>query len=154
MVTYIEYVAGTTKGETENGALFNSPFQLGNVDEKYTSDRVVETKEAGSSTKFTALSWTPVEHGVFEYNNTLYDVKITSGNDGTVSYAYVKDADGKIYTDNAYTTEYSSNYADKVAYVYNNVIVPQNDLPTLRAEMKSIPLIAKARRIAVKKYAA
>lgn len=28
-------------------------------------------------------------------------------------------------------------------------MVPQNDLPMLRAEMKSIPLIAKARRIAV-----
>lgn len=145
----IEYLAGTKKGETTNGDLLNSPFQLGNVDEKYTSDRVVETKEAGSSTKFTPLSWTPVEHGVFEYNNTLYDVKITSGNDGTVSYAYVKDADGKIYTDAAYTTEYSSNYADKVAYVYNNIVVPQNDLPTIRAEMKSIPLLAKARRIAV-----
>ena len=37
----------------------------------------------------------------------------------------------------------------KVAYIYNNVKIPQNDLPIVNAEMKSIPLIAKARRIAI-----
>ena len=31
----------------------------------------------------------------------------------------------------------------------NNVVVPQNDLPILNAEMDAIPLIAKARRIAI-----
>lgn len=31
----------------------------------------------------------------------------------------------------------------------NNVVIPQNDLPLLVAEMDSIALIAKARRIAI-----
>ena len=43
----------------------------------------------------------------------------------------------------------------KVAYVYDNEIVPQvNPIPSIKAEMKSIPLLAKARRIAVNRYAA
>lgn len=43
---------------------------------------------------------------------------------------------------------------DVVSYVYNNIIVPQEKIPTLKAEMKSIPLIAKARRIAINKCVA
>ena len=39
----------------------------------------------------------------------------------------------------AYTAKYS----------YNNVVIPQNDLPIVNAEMKAIPLVAKARRIAI-----
>ena len=50
--------------------------------------------------------------------------------------------------------EYTPVAGDKVRYHYNNVVVPQGKLPSIKAEMKSIPLVAKARRIAVKKYAA
>lgn len=31
----------------------------------------------------------------------------------------------------------------------DNVVIPQNDLPIVNAEMKSISLIAKARRVAI-----
>lgn len=31
----------------------------------------------------------------------------------------------------------------------NNVVIPQNDLPILNAQIKALPLIAKARRIAI-----
>lgn len=34
-------------------------------------------------------------------------------------------------------------------YQYNNVAIPQNDLPIVTAQMKAIPLIAKARRVAI-----
>ena len=37
----------------------------------------------------------------------------------------------------------------KVRYVYDNVVIPQNDLPMIKAEMKNIALVAKARRIAI-----
>lgn len=40
-----------------------------------------------------------------------------------------------------------TNY--ELSYVYNNIYIPQNDLPLLNVEMDSIPLIAKARRIAI-----
>lgn len=35
------------------------------------------------------------------------------------------------------------------AYNYNNVVIPQNDLPIVTAEMKGMPLLAKARRVAI-----
>ena len=46
----------------------------------------------------------------------------------------------------------SSNFFDgalTTTYVYNNIYIPQNDLPLLNAKMDGIPLVAKARRIAV-----
>ena len=142
-VTYIEYVAGKKKGEVNNGDLFNSPFKLGDVNETYTSDRVVETVSAAGDL---TPSWTPVVEGAFEVKDgettKKYDVKITT-KDNEVKYANL--SNGKV-------TELAAG--DRVAYVYNNIVVPQNDLPMLKAEMKSIPLIAKARRIAVDKYAA
>lgn len=45
--------------------------------------------------------------------------------------------------------KYTPVTGDKVRYHYDNVVVPQNDLPMIKAEMKSIALVAKARRIAV-----
>ena len=50
--------------------------------------------------------------------------------------------------------EYTPVAGDKVRYTYDNVVIPQNDLPMVNAEIKSISLVAKARRIAVNKYAA
>ena len=41
----------------------------------------------------------------------------------------------------------AGNY--KVAYLYDNIVVPQNDIPQLNAELKEITLTAHARRIAV-----
>ena len=37
----------------------------------------------------------------------------------------------------------------QVAYSYNNVNIPQNDIPLLSAKMEAMPLLAKARRIAM-----
>ena len=142
-VTYIEYVAGTTKGQTTNGDLFNSPFKLGDVDVNYTADRVVEAAAAGTGAQ--ALAWTPIVHGAIRYNDVDYDIKLVKSGAADI-YGFYKDADKKFYSDAAYTTVAADT---KVAYVYDNIVIPQNDLPTLRAEMKSIPLVARARRIAV-----
>lgn len=37
----------------------------------------------------------------------------------------------------------------QIAYSYNNVNIPQNDLPILNAKIESMPLLAKPRRIAM-----
>lgn len=143
MITYINYTAGTNKGETVQGDLFNNPFKLGEVDVNYTANAVVEPLNAGTGN---VLAWTPVVKGAFRDPDTLQvlgDVKV--GN----TYLFYKPEDGKLYEEDTYTTEYSATAGDKAAYKYDNVVIPQNDLPILNAEMKSIPLIAKARRIAV-----
>lgn len=126
-VSYLKFTAGISKGDINKGDVFNDAFRIGKVDEKYTSDRVVEVID-GEITEFIP-AWTPVvdnkvtfikENGE-EKEETLVDGKftITAG-------------------------EYK-----KVKYVYDNITIPQHELPLLTAEMDAIPLIAKARRIAV-----
>lgn len=140
-ITYIEYGAGTAgKGDSEitamgvdkdgntTGSVFNNPFGLGKVDENYTSSKIVETVVAG---KLKAqLAFEPVAGSVrFKA-------------DDAATYETLKaDADG----------DYTIEGNGKVAYHYDNIVVPQDvaTIPTLKAQMKSIPLLAKARRIAV-----
>lgn len=126
-ITYLSYSSATKKGETDQGALFNDPFALQNVDENYTSSKVVETFTEAP----TKVVWTPCIEGA---------VKAFKA-DGTEVEGITVAADGTL----------SGDLTDvrKVAYQYDNETVPQNDLPRLKAEMKSIPLTAKARRIAV-----
>jgi len=111
--------------------------------EAYTADRVVETLVAGADN---TLAWTPVVKGVFKDANgdVIGDVKV-----GTDTYVFFNPANGKLYQDAAYTTAFTATGGEKAAYVYDNIIIPQAKLPTLKAEMKSIALTAKARRIAV-----
>lgn len=118
-VAYVKYVAGSNKGETKQGDLFNSPFGLGSVDTNYTAAKVVETIAKGQ----TELAWGPVVAGSIE-----------------------KFVDGK-WT--AVEGTYTPAEGDKVRYEYNNVQIPQNDLPIVNAQMESIALQAKARRIAI-----
>lgn len=143
----IEYVAGSNKGQTTQGEVFNSPFGLGKVDQNYTSSHVVETLVAGADN---TLAWTPVVKGAFKdvNGNVLGDVKV--GN----TYLFYNPTDGKLYenfdtTTGVYSNAFTAVGGEKAAYVYDNVVIPQNDLPIINAQIKAIPLIAKARRIAV-----
>lgn len=141
-ITYVEYTAGSNKGETAQGDVFNSPFGLGKVDPNYTADRVVETTKAvQESAKVVAqLAWTPV---MVDDAGKLVQGKILKGVTEVTEYKVTKD--GKI----EFTSGVSANDDIKVAYVYDNVVIPQNDLPIVNAQIKNIPLIAKARRVAV-----
>ena len=143
-ITYVKYIRSTAKGDQDGKQVFNSPFALGKADANYTSDRVVET--VGTDATSVNLSWTPVVKGAFEVeegeNIVKYDVKVTSTN-GTVTYKNATAGEGGVLTVTGLTA------GDRVAYLYNNVVIPQNDIPSIKAEMDSIPLIAKARRIAV-----
>lgn len=126
-ISYVKFCAGVDKGDIAEGDVFNDAFRLGKVDEKYTSDRVVETVGA-SVTEFTP-AWTPV------VDNKVTFIKSTGEEEEKTL------VDGKV-------TIGAGDYA-RVKYVYNNVVIPQNNLPLLVAKMDAIPLIAKARRIAI-----
>ena len=141
-ITYVEYTAGSNKGETAQGDVFNSPFGLGKVDPNYTADRVVETTKAvqEDSKVVAQLAWTPV---MVDKAGKLVQGKILKGVTEVTAYTATKD--GKI----EFTSGVSAEDEIKVAYVYDNVVIPQNDLPIINAQIKNIPLIAKARRVAV-----
>ena len=118
-ITYIEYQYATNKGATAQGDLISNPFGFGKVDTDFTAAKVVETIAEGQ----TELAWAPVVKGSIEK-----------------------------FVDGAWTKvegDYTPAAGDKVRYEYDNVVVPQKDLPMIKAEMKSLPLVAKARRIAV-----
>lgn len=155
-VTYLNYTAGTNKGQTAQGDVFNGVFGLGKVDPEYTSARVTESFVTGQTT----LAWSPVLPGSFKKadDTVLGDIKVIKAADGSVVYGTFaseaarqagtlasmtfKDATGA-------TATYTIVANDKLAYVYDNQVIPQNDLPILNAKLEAIPLVAKARRIAI-----
>ena len=140
-INYIQYTAGSNKGGVKQGDVFNSPFGLGKVDPDYTSARVVEPVTAAGT--FTA-AWTDVLPNAFyvkDGKEVGYDVEGGTWN----AYKIIEKAGTVRYSVEAPTVA----EGDKVAYIYNNVNIPQNDLPIVNAEMKAIPLVAKARRIAI-----
>lgn len=131
-ITYIEYQYASNKGETNIGDPIANPFGLytdregnkrGKVDANFTGATVVEKATAAGTTKWNAA-------GCFDADGKFHEGKVMLV-DGTL-----KDV-ADIAVDDEFT------------YVYNNIVVPQNDLPMIKAEMKSIALVAKARRIAV-----
>ena len=126
-VTYLRYTAGSGKLA---GKTFNTPYKLGEMDDvraSYTSSNVVEPVTAGEAFN---PAWTP-KKGTVKF--------LVNGVWGTAGDA---------------VEEVPAN-ATKVAYVYDNIIVPQKDengatnIPTLKAAMNGISLRAHARRIAV-----
>ena len=131
-IQYLQFTAGSNKGGVEQGDVFNDVFRLGKMSDErvaYTSAFVPETVklEGGKAT----LKWTPVR-----------DVKLIDQPSGaTVKVLDAKT--GEIEVTGAEGTEV------KVGYIYDNVVIPQNDLPVLNAHMEGIALSAKARRIAV-----
>lgn len=138
-ISYLKFVKGTNKGESKRGDLVADPFRLGNVDVNYTSSLVVEEVELKSGKA--QLAWAPVFVGTDEF-----------GRDFTPSVVGHPEAEVKV--DDAKTGMITVTNAPeggkvKIRYAYDNVVIPQNDLPILNAEMANIALVAKARRIAV-----
>lgn len=73
-ITYVKYTAGSNKGNTVQGDVFNDPFRLGKVDPNYTASTVVKDYAVATGTTFQneRLDWTPVVPGT---------VVVTSGTD-------------------------------------------------------------------------
>ncbi len=126
-VAYMEYQKGTTKGQSTQGDMTNNIWALGNMDVNYTGNAVVETV-TGSETNISALGFTPIA-GTLQANTGTAGAwaDVTVGADGAITITG----------------------ATKVKYLYDNQIIPQEVLPTLKAELKNIALTAKARRIAI-----
>lgn len=125
-VAYMEYIKGTTKGQSAAGDVTNSIWSLGNVDVNYTGQVIVE---AGASSFTPAM--TPVA-------GAMVDPATGTG----YKYKNIADNGAVTYSDTAATS-------GKVAYIYDNVTVPQEVLPTLKAKLTNIALEAKPRRIAI-----
>jgi hypothetical protein len=135
-ITYIEYQYSVDKGATANGDVIANPFGLytergvdgtgRNVDADYTGARVVEAITEG----MTKVAWGPV---------VADSVKFLDDANNVVE-------GGSLAADGTFT---APEGATKIAYVYDNIVVPQGKLPMIKAEMKSIALVAKARRIAI-----
>ena len=163
-VNYVQYTRGSNKGAYVQGDVINDPFRLGSfkngadgkLDTNYTAAKVCEAKAAATDAKYDAtLMWTPVVPTTVEVvtaGATFRDngegklqemengqVKV-GGKEGTVDYAT-----GAI----SFAASTLTAGAVFVNYAYDNVVIPQNDLPIINAEIKAIPLIAKARRIAI-----
>ena len=131
-IQYLQFTAGSNKGGVEQGEVFNDVFHLGQMTDNriaYTSAFVPETVEVGDGE--VTLKWTPVR-----------DVKLIDAESGA-TVEVLDAAAGKIRISGV------SSKKVKVGYIYDNVVIPQNDLPILNAHMEGIALAAKARRIAI-----
>ena len=65
----MKYVAGSNKGNTVQGDVFNDPFRLGKVDPQYTSSRVTKDYNLTESTTSFTMNWKPVVPGTISIVN-------------------------------------------------------------------------------------
>lgn len=141
-VSYIEYSLG-------NGIMTNNPFTMGEISEErttYTAERVVESFIGdGTKTAFT-VAWT----AKIDANGKLDGGKVLV--DGTESTAYTAAVSNGVATI-TFTSAPANKKEIRIAYVYDNQVIPFNNgvgtMPHIKAEMKSIALQAKARRLAI-----
>lgn len=151
LVTYVNYVAGTDKGETATGDLFNNPFMLGDVAADGTRKATIDANYTGAT-----VIETVAEAGKVAWERKNADGTMDTTSIGAFGKVAASDAEATFHKgyvqkkgEDLLTAIASVAVGDEVSYVYNNIIIPQEKLPTLKAEMKSIPLIARARRIAI-----
>lgn len=164
-VTYIEYQYASNKGQTRVGDLISNPWEFGSqtdadgnpIHTDFTGARVVENVTAAGDY---TLAWDKAVKGAFtvitvggkvvEFDPRATYTEEEKATIATKDVKVVKASGDVQYVDlNASGKVASLAEGDRVAYVYDNVVIPQNDLPVIRAEMKSIALVAKARRIAI-----
>lgn len=130
-IQYLQFTAGSNKGGVVEGEVWNDPFHLGQMTDSrvaYTSAFVPEEVELVEGKA--KLHWTPVR-----------DVKLIDAESGA-SVKVIDAATGEIEVTGA-------TGKVKVGYIYDNIVIPQNDLPILNAHMDGKELHAKARRIAI-----
>ena len=163
-VNYVQYTRGSNKGAYVQGDVINDPFRLGSfkngadgkLDTNYTAAKVCEAKQAAEAGEYkVSLMWTPVvpttvevvsagatfrDNGEGKLQEMDGNKVKEGGKTGTIDYAT-----GAI----SFAASTLTARAVFVNYAYDNVVIPQNDLPIINAEIKAIPLIAKARRIAI-----
>lgn len=150
-VAYLEYVSKSEKGGIGLGDRFNGVFDLGNIQNpvermNFTGQAVVEAVDSFVSGT-TKLAWYPVAKKIVAGQITEdLDIKFldVDGEELTATGVSVNGADGTV------TATIASGTVKKIAYKYNQEYIPAHDIPTIGPVMRSIPLIATPRRIAVK----
>lgn len=130
-IQYLQFKAGSNKGGVNQNDLFNDPFRLGDMNESrqnYTAAHVVEAV-ASTATTITP-AWTPVVGGkiigIKTEDNTEVELTLTNGSVTVAAGLY-----------------------NKIKYQYDNVVIPQKDVPQLTASLEGIELAAKARRVGI-----
>jgi hypothetical protein len=127
-VAYTKYSYGITKGDAVKGTVIRDAIHgFKNIDPNYTSRAVVETVTAAAD----------VELGF----HPLLNVRLV----GAPSGAEIEILDAE--TGHVKITGVSGQV--RVAYEYDNEVIPQKTIPTLVASIDGISLHAKARRIGV-----
>ena len=178
-VAYLNYTAGSRKGGVNRGDLFNGAWQLGQMTDdrvRYTGNAVVEAAShtTGSDTSVT-LAWNPVYETIevlaADGTPLVAGTDYVIGSASEVDKRWTKDTvsgdtsalapltnsvdvapntipvDAKAVTVTIASATATGTY--RIKYLYDNIVVPQNDIPQLNAEMAEITLTAHARRIAV-----
>lgn len=134
-IQYWQIVSGSNKGGIKEGDVFADVFHLGGIGEdriNFTGAPVAETVSLDAEGKG-FLAWTPISK---DYAPVLVgapsgaSIEVLDAETGAIK---VTGANGDV----------------KVKYVYDQIRIPQNDLPTLNAHVEFMPLEAKPRRIAV-----
>lgn len=142
VVFYYKFVAGVTKGGVEEGRTLNDPWALGAMDEariNYTSPVVIDSfKGDGSTTEFT-LTW---KHNLIKTEG--YKPEVTVGGE-KAEVASFNAEEGKV----TLTKAPAKDAEVKVAYQYDMVTVPQEEIPTIKVVSDSISLTAKPRRVKI-----
>ena len=129
VITYAKYTYGSNKGGIKQGQVIADPWSIKARNEdnmRYTGAPVVEAI-APEAVEFIP-AWKPVD-GKVEFVKENGDVEEKELVDGKITIA-------------------AGTYV-KARYVYDNVKIPQDDLPTVNVEMANLPLVAKARRVAI-----
>ena len=131
-LVYMQYGLGEEKGgvggrnaDGSIATITNNPWTLGQHSREradYTGERVVEVAKAAEFVP----AWGAPEFVEYEAEDGSW-VKVE------------RDSEGK----------FAVEEGARVRYVYDNIVIPQEKLPTFVGEMKAIPVAAKARRIAV-----
>ena len=125
-IQYLKFTAGSNKGGITQETVLNDPFRLGQMTDdrvNYTAATIVETATEAGKTKWECA-------GCFDADGKFVEGSVLLA-DGTVK-AVADIAEG-----------------DEFTYVYDNVKIPQKDIPQVTAHMDGIELTAKARRVAI-----
>lgn len=159
MVNYIKYTYANTKGSTTAGTEFASSLNLGASDEKFTSvevdgESVVITKDGTNKIVTGTLNWRPVKPRTVAL--TLGTLRITDNGEGVLVAASgldTSDAANNVVdyaTGNFKITLSAADSTNDLAvaqYEYNNEFVPTSDIPEIKAEIVSVPVAARTRRL-------
>lgn len=149
-VRYLKVVYGSDKGRVKAGDTIFSPLKVeANTNYNYTADVVegepVATQSVGGSNEV-SLSWTPIIPGTVEILDNTGVVKFkddgkgnivdatSSANSGTINYAT-----GMVKSTTALTDMMAN-------YYYDNVTSP-TQVPEMKIQMASTPIIAKSRKL-------